>query len=176
MTGIGLDTKSFAKSICYSPNFRKHLLLLYAILLIIQVAYSNKPKNQTPQYIPKSKRGKTWQCTAKLKTWASNQANKVADSISKWDTANQSRKKFETAKKIATKIGNRGQSNRNVAFLAFAAAAMQANGGLHDNQMVFYTDSAPIGIDNRCTGCISHQTKDFKGPLQESNRAIKGFR
>ena len=39
----------------------------------------------------------------------------------------------------------------------------------------FNTDSAPIGVDNRCTACISHAIEDFEGPLEECNRAIKGF-
>ncbi len=150
-------------------------MLLYGIFVIIQVAYADNPNTQTSQYIPKSKRGKPWQCTARLKTWANKQANKVADSISKWDTANRSRKKIETVTRIATRIGNPGRSNRNIAFLAFAAVAMQANGGLDDNQTAFDTDSAPIGIDNRCTGCISNRIEDFEGPLQKSNRVIKGF-
>jgi hypothetical protein len=150
-------------------------LLLYAILFIIQVAYSANTDTDTTHYIPQNQRGKPWQCTARLKTWAINQANKVADSITKWDTTNRAKKKIKTATAIATKIGNRGRSNRNVAFLAFAAVAMQANGGLNDNQTAFDTDSSPIGIDNRCTGCISHRIEDFEGPLQESNRAIKGF-
>lgn len=41
--------------------------------------------------------------------------------------------------------------------------------------MHFDTDSEPIGIDNWCTGCISHRIKDFNGPLVDSNCAIKAF-
>ena len=55
-----------------------------------------------------------------------------------------------------------------------SALAMQAtNSG--ERVAIFDTDSAPIGIDNRCTGCISHVAKDFVGQLEESNRSIKGF-
>jgi hypothetical protein len=68
-----------------------------------------------------------------------------------------------------------GCKNERMPFLAFAKAAMQGTGGLKDNHTSFDKDSAPIGIDNRCTGCILHQIEDFEGPLQESNRAIKGF-
>jgi hypothetical protein len=71
----------------------------------------------------------------------------------------------------------KGNGNRKMAFLAFVTASMQGTGGLQDNHTSFDMDLAPIGIDNRCTGCILHQIEDFKGPLQESNtRAIKGFR
>jgi hypothetical protein len=41
--------------------------------------------------------------------------------------------------------------------------------------MAFHMDLAPISIANRCTGCISYQIEDFEAPLQEGNRAIKGF-
>ena len=39
----------------------------------------------------------------------------------------------------------------------------------------FDTDSEMVGIDNRCSACISHDIKDFIGPLKESKRTIKGF-
>ena len=45
----------------------------------------------------------------------------------------------------------------------------------YENVTRFDTDSAPVGIDNRCTGCISHVSQDFIGPLRETNRPIKGF-
>ena len=39
----------------------------------------------------------------------------------------------------------------------------------------FDTDSHPLGIDNRCTACISHDVKDFIGPLTDTDKSIKGF-
>jgi hypothetical protein len=62
--------------------------------------------------------------------------------------------------------------------MAFAAVAMQANGmqsNYLETMVTFDTDSVPIGIDNRCTGCISNRIEDFEGPMVESKRAIKGF-
>jgi len=50
----------------------------------------------------------------------------------------------------------------------------QGPSGQH--QMRFDTDSGPIGIDNRCSGCISHNIDDFvDGKVTKLNRAIKGF-
>ena len=46
---------------------------------------------------------------------------------------------------------------------------------VHDNIARFDTDSAKIGIDNRCSACISHCIDDFEGPVRRVNRAIKGF-
>jgi hypothetical protein len=39
----------------------------------------------------------------------------------------------------------------------------------------FDTDSEWIGVDNRCSGCISHVKEDFVGPLRQSNKIVKGF-
>ena len=39
----------------------------------------------------------------------------------------------------------------------------------------FDTDSATVGIDNRASGCFSHVSTDFVGPLRDSNRIVKGF-
>ena len=146
-------------------------MLIYTSLLIIQVAYDTTTETQ---YRPKSQRGKEWRYTTRFKTWATKMARKMADPISEWANTNRSRKTISDRTYIA-KIMQKGSSNRKLAFLAFAAVTMQGTGGLQDNQISFDTDSAPIGIDNRCTGCISHRIEDFEGPLQESNRAIKGF-
>jgi hypothetical protein len=53
---------------------------------------------------------------------------------------------------------------------------MQAKENLiNENRTVFDTDSGKIGVDNRCSGCISHQVDDFIGPIHDSQRSIKGF-
>ena len=43
------------------------------------------------------------------------------------------------------------------------------------NHASFYTDSAPVGVDSRCSGCISHKVTDLIGDLVDCNRTIKGF-
>ena len=58
---------------------------------------------------------------------------------------------------VAMSTTNRNQANR------------------YNNRVIFDTDSYPIGIDNRCSGCISHKIEDFVGPLVDSARTIKGF-
>jgi len=39
----------------------------------------------------------------------------------------------------------------------------------------FDADSAPIGVDNRCTACISHSLQDFTSPPIPSAKSIIGF-
>jgi hypothetical protein len=41
--------------------------------------------------------------------------------------------------------------------------------------LTFDTDSAPVGIDNRCSVCMSHVKSDFIGELQEARLAVTGF-
>ena len=45
----------------------------------------------------------------------------------------------------------------------------------NDNLFKMDTESAKIGIDNRCSLCISHIAEDFIGELRESKRKIRGF-
>ena len=39
----------------------------------------------------------------------------------------------------------------------------------------FDTDAKPIRVDNRCSACISPYIEDFIGPLEDTNKTIKGF-
>ena len=39
----------------------------------------------------------------------------------------------------------------------------------------FDTDAEAIGINNRCSACISHRIEDFIDNPVESKRSIKGF-
>ena len=45
----------------------------------------------------------------------------------------------------------------------------------NDNVVKMDTDSSTIGIDNRCSLCISHVAEDFVGDRRESKRKIRGF-
>ena len=41
--------------------------------------------------------------------------------------------------------------------------------------LTFDTDSAVVGIDNRCTACMSYDRSDFVGELRKTTSAIRGF-
>jgi hypothetical protein len=54
---------------------------------------------------------------------------------------------------------SRRKGSLGVRMMAFAAAAMQVNGmqsNYLETMVTFDTDSVPIGVDNRCTGCVSN--------------------
>ena len=52
---------------------------------------------------------------------------------------------------------------------------MSSTSSKHENVVTFDTDSGPVGIDNRCTACISHVIQDFEEPPKLTNRVITGF-
>ena len=72
-------------------------------------------------------------------------------------------------------INHRPSRNRTFQCIAMTAMAMQARADRNDRVMTFDADSSPIGVDNRCSACISSNVNDFIGPLTETNRAIKGI-
>ena len=41
--------------------------------------------------------------------------------------------------------------------------------------VLFDTDTKAIGIDNRCSACISHDINDFVGPVHKSDKVISAF-
>ena len=69
----------------------------------------------------------------------------------------------------------RGKCKYNT-LLALSTIAMASQTGARQQHRVsFDTDSKPIGVDNRCSACISHDINDFIDPPRESPRKIKGF-
>lgn len=75
---------------------------------------------------------------------------------------------------------NRGRTRRFARTLAQAALLMsikeKAQGRVATaREACFDTDSGQIGVDNRCSGCISTYKEDFVGTLRNSDRVIKGF-
>jgi hypothetical protein len=59
--------------------------------------------------------------------------------------------------------------------IAMAAIAFAASKSIHDHDVFFDTDSGILGIDNRCTACISNYLDDFETSPNETTAAIKGF-
>jgi hypothetical protein len=53
--------------------------------------------------------------------------------------------------------------------------AMEAYKNKTEREVVFDTDSKPVGIDNRASAYISGDIDDFEGKLEETNQVIKGF-
>jgi hypothetical protein len=61
--------------------------------------------------------------------------------------------------------------------IAMAVIAMESTGkDVPRSKLVqFDTDSMTVGIDNRCTACISNRREHFVGELTPGRKVIKGF-
>ena len=157
-------------------------VLAYLFLVVYAIFYYHDARTQVNdfKYVPKSQRYSAGLGVTSMNTWLCKIWSDFDNRITQWTTMNKRHTRLRrtyvvTAKRFQEQRKHRTKSKR-YGLLAIAAIAMQAKGShIHENRIHFDTDSEPIGIDNRCTGCISHKIEDFDGPLIESNRAIKGF-
>ena len=57
-----------------------------------------------------------------------------------------------------------------------ATMAMSTHQPYHVSESIaFDTDSQLVGIDNRCSACITHVCEDMPGELIPCHQSIKGF-
>jgi hypothetical protein len=69
------------------------------------------------------------------------------------------------------------KSLRKGEMIAMAVIAMESTGkDVPRSKLVqFDTDSMTVGVDNRCTACISDRREHFVGELTPGRKVIKGF-
>ena len=134
-------------------------------------------------YIPKSKRCKPIEKGKDLMRKMIRKINYVIQNTTRnWKNTKRLRKMRVTIKCSKPKwkksyLITREKSNHRKMSMALSALAMQANMiKYHSARTVkLDTDSYEIGVDNRCSGCISHRSEDFIGPFRDTTKAIKGF-
>lgn len=109
--------------------------------------------------------------------------------LNKIDASIPSRSTYRSRRRLAMRMNNqfRGSSpsrrrNGRARLLAMTVIAMEAEvprnsygNPIYSNETVYDTDSDEVGIDNRCSACISYKQSDFVGPMQTVRRKIKGF-
>ena len=137
------------------------------VLLYLITALTNIFSNDTREYVPKRERSKVYQSLRRIiyKCMVS-----IEDKISRIQIIMESK-----YTKVKSYKGSKRRSRRYVRIMAYTVVAMEAKATNKTNVIRFNTDSAPVGIDNQCTGCISHVAQDFIGQLQDSGKSIKGF-
>ena len=59
--------------------------------------------------------------------------------------------------------------------MAKVALACPAKQVATQERIVKFDNAKPIGVDNQCSACISPYIEDFIGPLEDTNKTIKGF-
>ena len=141
----------------------------------------NSKHEETNQCVPKSKRG-----------MASRVLNKITSAVYDIGVEILARidariEKISTKRRVTRAVRNLQCDRRHARFrrdcssklpaklAIMVAIAMQANHGAAHSPMRHDTDSGPVGIDNRCTACISHKISDFDGPVHDVNFSIRGF-
>ena len=160
-------------------------LYVYCILVIVVFVYPsmigkrNKPQ-KNEQYIPNKQRGIVHYVKQKLiREIIPHLANKIVN----WSEQLKSNRSLRLRRRVVRKMhyGTLKKSRLNVGkYIVMSVLAMATGDRLSTNHMSqrvsnFDTDSESIGIDNRCSACISHRIEDFIDHPQESNRTIKGF-
>ena len=123
--------------------------------------------NDANEYIPKRKQSKVYQTLRRKGHMCIKMMESTIDVLlikltSKHKKINMKKRRHHTKR-----------SFRHL--YAYSVVALEAKANKRMNIARFDTDSAPVGIDNRCTGCISHVAEDFIGPLHDSGKALKGF-
>jgi hypothetical protein len=111
-------------------------------------------------------------------TWraASKWIDETEESIRKQQMSKYALTRYRQALKTAEqKVGHRKPATRRIPLMAMAALALAASSDKHDNNVYFDTDSGTVGIDNRCSACISPHLEDFIFPPGEKSVSIKGF-
>jgi hypothetical protein len=98
----------------------------------------------------------------------------VAITIGDWIKRNTRRVKSN--RNIRTTISCYKMKTTTRTMMAMSVFAMQAHATVAtERKAVFDTNLDVVGVDNRCTGCISHIKEDFVGLLTATNRVVKGF-
>ena len=81
---------------------------------------------------------------------------------------------------MSASLNPRGRRRMLGLIIAYPAVAMFAGQSekpqtKQQRNVIFDTDADQIGIDNRCSACISHKIEDFIGNPTQMKRTIKGF-
>ena len=159
-------------------------LYTYSILLILVLFYpsaigktTNESQSQHSGYTPKSERGVKYRMATIIKQqYVDRWIDKLIEWSKRMSSQSSKRRRTERSKRIQWWRSTR-EMRTTLAFPAVAMSADDKQGHRRMEQSIvnFDTDSEAIGIDNRCSTCISHKIDDFIDIPIESKRTIKGF-
>jgi hypothetical protein len=165
-----------------------NIILAISTILIAGVLYqtpyeTQNMNNNKNKYIPKYKRKKsdwiksmiTKTCT-KIGTYLDQKINNIRINHQCRLKTKMQKHKYNHLCDTAHKM-SRWKSSRGKSLVIMAAIAMstEASAKVGQKLISFDTDSKTIGVDNRCTACISCNETDFISDLRPSNRSTKGF-
>ena len=145
--------------------------MIIVFIIMLCLLGINVEKWYDTKYLPKSKRSRISNWLTKLGQHINTKVDHVIEKAIRWTTIESSGRRH----KVMQVRLPRSRKRRMKAITVLSAMALQTRIGHYANNVRFDTDSAPVGIDNRCTACISHVAQDFIGPLRDSGKTIKGF-
>jgi hypothetical protein len=148
-------------------------LMRYALLR------QNTPTEEQQQYVPKGKRSR-WIVGipfARIGTLIDRAADLLL--TIKWTRGTESSKRYRAVRAIARRMatGNGRKVTSVAAAMALVAVIVMESRAApkRNNEATFDTDSSLIGVDNRCSACISDNPAHFVGKLTPGLKTIKGF-
>ena len=135
-----------------------------SVLMVLFSLFSQEEEHSPPS-------GSDWLLT--VNKWIDIGCNHLVDLTKNWKT----RHKYRQSVRLARSYHSNPPRSRYpvMAIFALQAVAMAATNTHKLHNASFDTDSGPVGIDNRCSACISHRLEDFVEPPVPVNRVIKGF-
>jgi len=107
-----------------------------------------------------------------LKSWLKKAAQLIEDWRRTWSIRHQPN---QHRVHIQQHTNPSRARHKTQALMLFSALAMASTAITDLYQTQFDTDSGPVGIDNRCSACISNCIEDFIDTPRQSSRVIKGF-
>jgi hypothetical protein len=163
-------------------------ILAISLILIASVLYNTPDeiyqiKNLKKRYIPKSRRRRVTklnkivaQMCARVGKYLDQKVSNIKTNHKHRLNTNRQKRKYYNLRNKARKM-SRWHSSKGKTLTIMAAIAMSTEASTKYGQKMirFDTDSKTIGVDNRCSACISCDETDFISDLRPSNRSIKGF-
>ncbi len=149
---------------------QKWVLCLFVLAALLPFNILSYDEHQTI-YVPKSQRPKYSRLIAQwgqlLKAWIKKAQIHIEEWRSTWDIHQCIVQQRLTARRYANPWRAGHKTNVLIIFQALAMAAATPT-EVHQPAR-FDNDYAPVGIDNRCSACISHFIEDFIDTPRPSN-------
>ena len=168
-------------------NYLYFYILALIIILVYPEYIANELQSNDPvkRYTPKSKRSTMAKGMSKLVKVLNHRIRIwIQNKTTSWRNTRRLRK-LRRASHSVRYTRKRGRNNypkynrlkSNASIVAMMATAMQAKmrSSKSARMVPFDVDSYEIGIDNRCSRCISHQADDFIGDLKDTAQSIQSF-
>ena len=123
-------------------------------------------------YVPKRNR---WNRLDKVWTMMMMYIQYTFDLVYDWVTRMKVPRRRRRIHKSFKKVNNNLIYMRRQRCLIVNKSRAKKRKNVSSRTVLFDSDAKQIGIDNRCSACISHDINDFVGTAVKSNRIIKSF-